>query len=468
MTKSKPYLVLILFIAIGCTHHKAVIRESGSLSIRHKIHRVIQKSGLTTNLGLKVVNLRTGETLYEYNPDVLFHPASNNKLYTSIATLAKIDTGFTFKTAVYKSGNNIFLTGSGDPDFSLKALDSLASIIAQKILYIDTLYIDDTIYDAVHYGEGWMWDEGAWWYAAPIGGLSLNDNCVDFYIHPGTNGNPPIVTTNPKSKYYSIVNDAITVNDTAGFTQLKIGRNWAGRTNEYFITGMVLDTASADTLYRNIYEPALFAGTVFMEMLSSKQVSVNTMQKGIHPVDSEQIAYHESGPLIESLSNLMKESDNLTAESLVKLIGHQSTGGQGTWENGLLEIKLFLNDVVGIDTTALRLADGSGVSRYNYSSPNHLIHLLTWAYHNNYIREQLITTLPRGGWDGTLKDRLNGEKGNNVFAKTGTLSGVSCLSGYILPKNGDPLVFSILMNGYVGSSKPYRNLQDSLTSILME
>jgi D-alanyl-D-alanine carboxypeptidase/D-alanyl-D-alanine-endopeptidase (penicillin-binding protein 4) len=113
------------------------------------------------------------------------------------------------------------------------------------------------------------------------------------------------------------------------------------------------------------------------------------------------------------------------------------------------------------------MSDGSGVSRYNYSSPEHFIQLLSWAYNTNQIWDNLISIL-LGGGVGTLKNRMNGENGNRIIAKTGSLSGVSCLSGYVFTKSGEPLAFSILMNGFIGKTKPYRNLQDKIITILAE
>jgi len=165
----------------------------------------------------------------------------------------------------------------------------------------------------------------------------------------------------------------------------------------------------------------------------------------------------------------MKKSDNLTAELLVKTMGREASGTQGTWQNGLIAIKTFLNDEVGIDTTSLRMADGSGVSRYNLTSPAQLVKLLIFAFERKDIREPFLTTFPVGGWDGTLKNRMEySSSGHDIHAKTGTLEGVSCLSGYAFTEDNEPLAFSIMMNGYVGSAKPYLKLQDEICRILVD
>lgn len=159
---------IFLFIFSACVHSPKLYQESGSFSLRHKIRKIINKSELSTNLGIKVVSLKTKKTLYELNASSLFNPASNNKLFTSISALALLDTGFTFTTSIYRNGNNIYLVGGGDPDFSLARLDSLAKIVAGTMTEIDTLFLDESLMDTIRFGEGWMWDEGPWKYAAQI------------------------------------------------------------------------------------------------------------------------------------------------------------------------------------------------------------------------------------------------------------------------------------------------------------
>lgn len=465
--KFSIYFFLFLIVT-SCVNTPQLYRESGNYRIRSAIRHAIDQSGLSTNLGIKIVSLKTNDTLYELNAHSLFNPASNNKLFTCISALALLDTGLTFTTSVSRVNNNIYLIGGGDPDLSLNSLDSLAKVTAERLNNIDTLFLDESLLDTIRFGEGWMWDEGPWKYAAQISALSVNDNCVDFYISPGDIGQPVNFSINPDTDYIQILNQSVTVNDTAGFVDFEIDRDWRNRTNHFTITGMMMDTAAVDTFSRNIEDPYLFTGNVFKNMLMNHGVYIKTIAKRKYPGSGNLLTFHTSKSLIHSLKNLMQESDNLTAELLVKMIGHKTTDTVGTWQNGLTAMRTFLNDEVGLDTTSFYLAGGSGISRYNYSSPEHFIQLLSWAYNNNHIRDNLISTLPMGGRDGTLQNRMIGQFGNRIFAKTGTLAGVSCLSGYVFTHSGEPIVFSIMMNGYVQTSRPFRNLQDRITEILAE
>ena len=129
-------------------------------------------------MGIKIVSIDNHKTLYSYNSKKLFLPASNNKLYTCAAALHYLGSDYKFTTSIYKNRNNLVLKGGGDPDLKVHQLDSLANIISTQIKNIDTLYLDDSIFDKLNYGNGWMWDEGSSWWVAPIGGTVSNKNII--------------------------------------------------------------------------------------------------------------------------------------------------------------------------------------------------------------------------------------------------------------------------------------------------
>ena len=144
--------------------------------------------------------------------------------------------------------------------------------------------------------------------------------------------------------------------------KLKIERDWVGRTNHFSMTGEIAISDSSDTLQRNIHDPTLFTGTLFKESLGKYGVQVGQIKRGIKIDELETIAIHNSDPLLASATNLMNESDNLTAEIFIKIIG-RGNKIQGNWKDGLDSVKTLLSDSAGIDTARLRLVDGSGVSR---------------------------------------------------------------------------------------------------------
>jgi len=458
----KQSSILFLIWCLSCSPPKALFDNSGSFTLKKTINELISSYGLNVNIGIKILSLTTGETLYSLNSQKLLMPASNNKLYTCAVALEKLGSDYRFNTLVLRDGNNLILKGGGDPDLTIDQLDSLAKITAKKINLIDTLFVDESLLDSLHYGQGWMWDEGAWWYAAPVSAMSLNDNCIDFHVEPGKLGQPAKVEMVPETEYVRVINQSITVNETIDYNKFRIDRDWAGRTNMFLISGEVLNSASTDTFQRNIFDPVLFSGTVFKEQLRKYGVNVKNIVEGTGSSDASTIAIHTSDSLLYSAHNLMHESDNLTSELFTKSMAVSDTT-MGNWKDGLRIIKAYLADSASIDTSLLRLADGSGVSRYNLSSADQFIKLLSYMYHSDK-KDEFIYTLPKSRSNSTLKDRLEFSD-TRIRAKTGHLSGVSCLSGYIFSDKYGPLAFSILMNGYRGSAKPYKNLQDKIINL---
>ena len=459
------YLLILFILLISCSTHPRLFSNNGSLILKKKINKLIVESDLGATMGISVVSLKTGKPIYELNSERLLLPASNNKLFTCAAALDFLGKDFFFFTNVLTQNNNTILQGGGDPDLSIKDLDSLAYVVSKKIDIIDTLFLDDTFLDSVYFGNGWMWDEGPWWYAAPVSALSVNDNCIDFYVQPGKEGQNAIINYFPNTRYISLKNHSSTVKKDINLKKLKIDRDWSAKKNDFTVTGEIFYKKKLDTLRRNIHDPTMFTGTLFKEMLENYGTKVNYIlkKKVIRNVDT--LATHKSLPLINSALNLMNESDNLTAELFVKTIGRHSVT-QGNWNSGLDSVKSLLASSALIDTSQMRIADGSGVSRYNLTSAKQLTSFLVWVYKSQY-KNDFISTLPGGGKrNGTLERRLKKE-GKYVKAKTGGLSGVSNLSGYVFSQQYGPVAFSLLMSGYRGSSQPYRNLQDAIIKQLI-
>ena len=455
------WIILFALFLSSCSQIPNIYKTEGSLN--NKINSLINASNLSTNLGIKAISLKTNEVLFDLNSDALFNPASNNKIYTCLSALTLLDTNYTFSTEIYIDEKYLYLVGGGDPDLSIDELDSLASIVSTQISGNKILVLDDSIFDQKTYGEGWMWDEGSWWYAAQISALSVNDNCVDFIVNPGEIGQPARISSFPESNYYSIINNSLTVNDTVNFKEFKVERDWEGKTNVFNISGNILDTTSTDTIYRNIHDPTEYTGNLFKKMLNNYGINIIGIQKGVKPNSSKKIAVHKSKSLPHTLQNLMVESDNLTAELLIKAIGYETNKSQGNWEDGLIRTREFLHNEVGLDSTSFSIKDGSGVSRYNYSSPNHMIKILSWAYNKQSIRDIFLLSLPNGGKNGTVEDR---NLPLNSYIKSGSLAAVTTISGYIINDESNPIIFSIFMNGFEGSSDQYKRLQDQIINAL--
>ena len=459
-------LLLISFLCFSCGSTNQFIQKDQGKRIDEFVRSLIQERGLNMNLGMKIVSLVNGKTLYELNSEKLMIPASNIKLFTAAASLHYFNKEHLFKTAILEKGNNIILVGGGDAELSLAVIDSLSNLVSKRTSQIDTLFIDKGLFDDLHYGEGWMWDEGSERYSAPISALTLNNNCIDFEYSPNQLGFPAKINIFPDTKYVTVENKSLTVTDTINFKKLKIERDWIGQTNNYLITGEILDWSEKDTIKKNIAEPGLFTGTVFKENLEFYGTTVNELSIGDNIPYDDTVLVHYSNPLYTQLEDMMHNSKNLTSESLLKYIGITDSS-KGTWENGIHKVKMYLFDEVSIDTSALRIADGSGLSRYNLLTANQIVRLLVHM-HGKDNGNAFVETLPHGNEsDSRLEGRLL-EAQDKIYAKTGSISGVSCLSGYAFSSTQGPLAFSIMINGFVGSIKPYRDFQDEVCNWLVK
>ncbi len=457
-------LGLVLFFNLSCSVYLSHITSKED-NLSTTINELIDKLDSELSIGLKVISLENNEELFELNSEKLLLPASNQKLLTSAASLYYLGENKVFQTSVLKKNRNIILLAGADSELSIDKLDSISLKISQKIKNIDTIFVDAGIMDSIPYGKGWMWDEGSETYSAPVSGIILNGNCIDFEYSPNELDKPARLNTYPNTNHISITNNSITVEDTLDYKRIKIERDWQNQTNHYRVDGEILGWSNKDTVKKNISDPVMFAGTVFKELFESHNVSVSAVKarKGIHSLDT--IAKIISQPLKIQLKNIMQNSENLASEVLMKYIGISDTT-IGSWYNGKKKIMRFLYEEVEIDTNFLRIADGSGLSRYNLLNADQLIKLLRYMYTSN-LKDTFIMSLPHGGQKGTkLENRLI-ESGKRIYAKTGSLSGVSCLSGYAFSPQYGPLAFSIIINGFTGSIKPIREIQDKICESLV-
>ncbi|NUO79424.1 D-alanyl-D-alanine carboxypeptidase/D-alanyl-D-alanine-endopeptidase, partial [candidate division KSB1 bacterium] len=185
--------------------------------------------------------------------------------------------------------------------------------------------------------------------------------------------------------------------------------------------------------------------------------------RGFGPSKVRVLAEHEA-PILPVLTNLNKISDNLTAELVLKTIGAERFGRPGTAEKGVAAMRAFLQNS-GVDTLAINSADGSGVSRYNLVTPDGLVDLLTAMWQREDLRPAFVSTLPIAGVDGTLSNRMRGSAAEGVLrAKTGSLSGVSSLSGYTITAEGEAVVFSMMMQHYLVKDAAVRSVQDRIAA----
>jgi len=466
---------------------KSHVRGAKSLAeLRQRFDVILNDAALNHAIaGVKVVSLRTGETFYERDAEILAHPASNQKLLTSATALALFGPAYVFRTTVACDSaaplasvleGELYLIGRGNPDLTDEDLFGLAQNLAQLGLkeIRGNLICDDFYFDDVRWGNGWMWDDDPSDLFSRFTALTVNDNAITARAFPSDSlGKPARMQIEPPTDHVAIENKSVTIKrktqiDSLKLAALSITRKWQQSENTIVVEGAIAQdqTASEETI--NVLAPELYCGRVFRDLLQRAGITLRgAVQRGMAPPKIKILAEHR-GSLMPILINLNKISDNLTAELLLKTIGAEKFGAPGTAPKGIRAMRQFFGSA-GVDTNAVYSADGSGVSHYNLVTPANLIRLLTAMWKNFSIRNEFVATLPIAGVDGTLSHRMKGTAAAGVLhAKTGTISAVSTLSGYTATADGEELAFSFMMQHFLGSSRSVRTIQDRLGAELSQ
>lgn len=468
--------------------------ETASSSVESAQTRIEQMISASPHLGrghigFEFADADTGELLAAQGADQFYTPASNTKLYTTALALERLGVNYRFKTSVRTSvaltpGEteipDIELIGGGDPNLSgrvlpfsqdahnndpLTAINTLADQIAQRGIRRVTGDVigDDTRYPYDPYPDGWTFDDALWYYGAPVSALSLNDNSVHLTVRATDAGDLADVCLQPDVGYFVVLNELVTDNSAAN--HVAISRP-AG-SNELVLSGTIGRTAPQTQEDIAVADPALFAAEALKQALEERGIAVDGEARARHrdlnnvadplgapliattPSGTE-LASLESAPLWQVVQVVNKVSQNLHAEMLLREVGY-ATRNVGTLAAGLDERQKFLQQA-GVPESNYAFADGSGLARQGVTTPQSTVTLLRYMW-TRPEKKLWLESLPVGGVDGSLKRRFQGlDGGERVHAKTGSLSHVAALSGYLLTKSGRWIVFSMMANAEVADA----------------
>jgi len=457
----------------------APVAAAAQDALTARIDAALLRMGPHATAAVRVLAPSRGAVLYERNPDLSLNPASNEKLLTSAAALAKLGPEYRFSTRVLASApvkdgvlrGDLTLQGGGDPVLTTEHLAALADRVHAAGIRRVTgkLLADDYRYDAERLGNGWNSDDEPFYYSAQISALSVNRNVLTVDVSPGPEpGAPVIVGVQPVPDHMKILSSAVT---GAPGSQTRIDVTRQRARNEVRVTGSIAAGAQPVMGERvTVEEPQLYAAALFRHLLAERGVRVEgPTERGKTADGAAVIAAHESEPLSSIVARLNKPSDNLIAEMLLKELGY-AVKQSGSASAGGDVIEGWLKDI-GIDTGGVRVRDGSGLSRLDLVTARAVSELLIHASKQPW-KDVFVASLPIGGVDGTLRNRMKGTPAEkNVRAKTGTLTHVTALSGYVTTASGEPLVFSILINNYPGpSTGPMgsKRIEDLIATALAE
>jgi serine-type D-Ala-D-Ala carboxypeptidase/endopeptidase (penicillin-binding protein 4) len=423
-----------------------------------------------------VMSADFGDTLFGHYADMLVRPASNQKLITSSAALHLLGPRYNFRTVLYRTGEiengvllgDLILKGFGDP--ALKITDLYSFVDALELFGIKSIrgniLVDDSFFDSELWPTGWMWDDEPYSFAPFISPLSINQNVIDIVVDRGP-GSGFRVRTDPPTEYISI-DTTPTLNTEGEIIGIDIIPDRIKSSNNFTIKGDPRSVRLPRRFTVTIRDPAMYTGTLFAEIMKAKGIiDVSDVYRRNASVDAVPIIQYNT-PIDSVLKMMNKISDNLAAELTWKTMAAELFGQPGTGTNGGRAVERAFSDW-GINVSHMRLADGSGVSYYNLTTARTLAEMLYKMYLSPAYRQPLQNSLAILGKDGTLVNRgLNSPASERVFAKTGTLSGVSSLSGYIHTYSGETLIFSILIQNFTLSPNRFRQLQDEICNALVE
>jgi serine-type D-Ala-D-Ala carboxypeptidase/endopeptidase (penicillin-binding protein 4) len=473
-------LPLLAVLLSGCAARSAA-PAAGTVSPRppdRSVRELQQQLGIVFGApimargvwGVDIRSLDTGERLFHLDADRLMMPASNMKIVT-LAAAAEIlgwDRRFstTLETAAPIEGGvlkgDLIVRGTGDPTINGREGRAAAVLFAWTealraagITRIDGRVIgDDQAFDDEGLGQGWAWDYLQFGYAAPVGALQFNEDLAALTIVPGLENGRPAQVTLTAGSGLRLINRVTT---SAAGSSLEV--SYRRRLDEPVleVSGSIAAGATAATRTVAVVNPTLYTAQAVRDALIERGIDVRGAAADFDDIAAElvharpeyRVLASDSSPSLREIGAvLMKVSQNLYAETLIKSIG-AAGGGLGTFEGGLGRVRQTLT-AWGIPEDAYVLADGSGLSRYNYVTAATLSTILERLYKDERHRDAFMATLPVAGADGTLANRMRGTRAEgNARAKTGSISNVRSLSGYVRTRDGEMLAFSILANDFV-------------------
>jgi D-alanyl-D-alanine carboxypeptidase/D-alanyl-D-alanine-endopeptidase (penicillin-binding protein 4) len=487
---------------------RSLVPAPNSLAeLKSRIEEIVRQPALEPGFfAVKIVSLDTGLIIFEQDANKFVRPASNMKLYTVAAAFDRLTPDYHFMTSVYakekvddgKIKGDLIIYGRGDPSFAarfnngdyFKGINDLADrIVAAGVKRVKgDLVGDESYFNGAPLGSGWEWEDLQWSYGAQVSALTVNDNAIDLTVKPGEKvGAPVVITTGPPSSTFMTIANRATTSARGSKSDLNIYRGLGANTLELtgsvplgdvgFIGGVAIpDPALAfvamlrDALAKRGVK--IDGRTRTVDARSGASIVTNPLLVTVQPTNTPprplpfEIASMQSPPFNLIAAHTLKPSQNLYTELILRTLGTpRISATQTNEEAGLIIVRNFLRQA-GVPESELALSDGSGLSRNDMITANATVQLLTFMSQHRYAA-QFREALPIAGVDGTLRTRMRGTPAEgNLRAKTGSLSSVASLSGYVTTATGERLVFSMMLNNYPDASLVRRDSIDAIAILL--
>ncbi|MSP60602.1 MAG: D-alanyl-D-alanine carboxypeptidase/D-alanyl-D-alanine-endopeptidase [Myxococcales bacterium] len=415
--------------------------------LRERLEAALRDSPLRrSRVGVEVRTASDGDVLYAHNADRLFNPASNTKILTTAAALTLLGGDYRYPTTLHGPlpdpegvvHGDVELRGSGDPSLSSADLADLARSVSD----LGITRIEGAILASGKFRDPAHPD-------VPVGehALILNRNTYGVRVRPTEPGRPAVVDVQPYlSDYFTVENGVTTVANKRTRLQFDMRRDSADRM-VVIVKGRVNPRRDA-VVRRRLSDGSLFAAATLRGALIDFGVSIaGGIRQGGLSGDAPVLGEHASSPLAEICRISNKDSNNFVADTIFKTMGGELFGVPGTLAKGIRAVDRLL-EPLGVERSAYTIVNGSGLTHANRLQPTALTRLLRHLYFDLSVAPEFLSSLAVGGIDGTIRNRFRGTDAVGlVRAKTGTLSGVSALSGYV-GDDGEVLIFSIFVEGF--------------------
>lgn len=474
----QPLLMLLLWVGVPFPQTKdgtnlniilAQNQDSRSIcpnELAPEIKKIIQRPDMArSHWGILIQPIHSDLNLYALNSEKFFTPASNIKLLTTAAALLEFGSQFQIRTSIYSQGDTpnlqtLRLVGQGDPTITTDTLKTLAQQLKQQgIQQIEKLLIQDGYFKNSGIPPMWEWDDLFFSYGVPANSFVLNENAFKLILTPTQVGQPVKITWSDPiaAKQWQIENSTTTTDSTTDNT-ISIQGYFAQ--SRLMIRGQLGNDLTGEQETIAIINPTQYFIDTLAQVLETEGITVKQKQIISEPSSNnseQEIAVLTSPPLENIIKTVNHESHNLYAETLFKLLEVQSNEPQ----TSILQKQLTQ---LGINSNTYKLVDGSGLSRHNLATPEAFV-LLLQKMSQTPQGEVYRNSFAVGGVNGTLANRFKDTPmQGKIQAKTGSLSGVSALSGYVDISDDETLVFSIMVNT---SEQPNTNLRQGIDQIIL-
>jgi D-alanyl-D-alanine carboxypeptidase/D-alanyl-D-alanine-endopeptidase (penicillin-binding protein 4) len=449
---------------------------AGAGPLNRPINEIISSGAAARAVwGVHAIDTRSGEVLADVNGGRLFLPASNRKIITTALATTAFRPDDRLRTEVRAGGavsgnvlrGDLQVFAVGDPSWTPGLLGGATGttrlrVIAQTIRAAGIERIEGNLVidpgpfpDADPMPPGWSWEEFSLTHGSTPSALAINQNLIGVSMAPSTQGRPVDISFPGFTDPFRIVNESTTLAPGSAPT-LVLDRLPGGDTIR-LRGGMAV---GANSIVRSLPagQPTTIVGRQLLAALQREGILV-TGQLVIRPAgarDGQLLATIEGAPISEMVRICNEDSNNFLAESLY-LLSAAKMGGRASYSSAqAMENNYYRR--IKVDPADVLSADGSGLSRKNAITPA----AMTAVLRERQSSEWFVASLPRSGHTGTLRGRLGGPLAGRVQAKTGTLDGVTALSGYVRTSSGRTVAFAIFANNHTSSASPIRAAIDRI------